>query len=283
MHEFDAAMQLRPESPGRWSGAFHDGWTIGNAINGGVAMALGLTALGRHLAEDPAETNRHVDPVVLSAYFMTASLGGPCTVETETLRCGRRLSTGQISVWQPGTDGTPVERMRALASLGNHDTIDTARQASPPDLPPPDRCVPSDAAPPDFLSQSPFLDRLDLRLDPDTAGWAMGKPSMRGLMRGWLRLKDGREPDTTMLMWALDAFPPVAFDLGIYGWAPTLEFTGHIRRRPAPGWLRVVLSSDTTTGDLMEEDATIWDSAGNLVAQSRQLCSVRSQSRPARS
>ncbi len=277
MHEFDTAMQLHAEGDGAWRGAFDDVWAIGNAINGGVVMALGLTALGRHLEADPAETNRHVDPIMMSAYFMTPSLGGPSTINTQTLRCGRRLSTGQVSVVQDGPDGEPVERMRALASFGNLDSVETVRQTPPPDLPPPDQCLPSSAAPPEFLQHSEFLDRVDLRLDPDTAGWAMGRPSKRGVMRGWLRLKDGREPDTTMLMWALDAFPPVAFDLGIFGWAPTLEFTGHIRRRPEPGWLRVVISSDTMTGDLMEEDATIWDSAGNVVAQSRQLASVRRQ------
>ena len=103
----------------------------------------------------------------------------------------------------------------------------------------------------------------------------MGKPSMQGQIRGWLRLRDHREPDTTLLALALDAFPPVAFDLGLYGWTPTLEFTGHIRRRPAPGWLRVVLTTENYAGGMLEEDARIWDSAGNLVAQSRQLCGVR--------
>jgi acyl-CoA thioesterase len=165
--------------------------------------------------------------------------------------------------------------MRAIASFGNLDDVDTQRQATPPDLPAPERCLSSDDAPPDFLKHSRFLERVDIRLDPATAGWAMGKPSMRGEMRGWLRLRDGREPDTTMLALALDAFPPVAFDLGLYGWTPTLEFTGHIRRRPEPGWLRVALSTDNLGGGLMEEDARIWDSSGALVAQSRQLCSVR--------
>jgi hypothetical protein len=98
---------------------------------------------------------------------------------------------------------------------------------------------------------------------------------MKGVIRGWLRLKDARQPDTTMLMMALDALPPVAFDLGILGWTPTLEFTGHIRRRPAPGWLQVSLSSENVGGGMMEEDASIWDSTGALVAQSRQLCGVR--------
>ncbi len=120
-----------------------------------------------------------------------------------------------------------------------------------------------------------FLDRLDLRLDPSSAGWAMGRPSLKGEIRGWLRMADEREPDTTLLMMALDALPPVAFDLGILGWTPTLEFTGHVRRRPEPGWLQVALTSQNVGGGMMEEDAMIWDSAGHLVAQSRQLCGVR--------
>jgi hypothetical protein len=93
-------------------------------------------------------------------------------------------------------------------------------------------------------------------------------------------MRDGREPDPVMLLFALDALPPVAFDLGILGWAPTLEFTGHIRRRPAPGWLRVALSSQNVTAGLMEEDAVVWDSEGRFVAQSRQLCGIRTP-RPA--
>ena len=78
-----------------------------------------------------------------------------------------------------------------------------------------------------------------------------------------------------MLLFALDALPPVAFNLGILGWAPTLEFTGHVRGRPSPGWLRVSLSSQNITAGLMEEDAMVWDSEGRFVAQSRQLCGIR--------
>jgi acyl-CoA thioesterase len=238
-------------------------------------MATALTALGQHLAADPAEATRHVDPVVVSAYFLTASQPGPFTATTEVMRCGRALSTGQVSIVQPSPDGPPVERMRAIASFGNLDEVEVQRQSVVPDMPPPEQCLGADQAPPDFLANARFLERLDLRLDPATAGWALGRPSMQGVMRGWLRLRDGRDPDTTMLLLALDALPPVAFDLGLFGWTPTLEFTGHVRRRPAPGWLRVALSSENLGGGMMEEDATIWDSTGALVAQSRQLCGVR--------
>lgn len=276
MSSYDEVTRLEPgASDGVRHGAFDEGWVIGNAVNGGLVMATGLIALGQHLALDPDEPTLHADPVVLSAYFMTASQPGPFTATTEVMRTGRRLSTGQISILQPGEDGRPVERMRAIGSFGDLEQVDTLTQSSPPDLPPPGRCVSADDAPPSFLANMRFLERLDLRIDPATAGWARGQPSKQGVIRGWLRLADGREPDTTMLMMALDALPPVAFDLGILGWTPTLEFTGHIRGRPAPGWLLVSLASENVGGGLMEEDAKIWDSAGHLVAQSRQLCSYR--------
>jgi len=102
-----------------------------------------------------------------------------------------------------------------------------------------------------------------------------GEPSGQGVISGWVRFADGREPDVLGLLWALDALPPVAFDLGLFGWVPTLEFSAHLRARPAPGWLQVQLRTENVVGGLMEEDARIWDSSGRLVALSRQLCGFR--------
>ena len=93
-------------------------------------------------------------------------------------------------------------------------------------------------------------------------------------MQGWLRTADGRDPDPMLLLLAVDALPPVTFDLGYTGWTPTLELTAHVRARPAPGWLRVRISTRNPAGGLLEEDAEVWDSAGRLVAQSRQLAAV---------
>jgi acyl-CoA thioesterase len=146
--------------------------------------------------------------------------------------------------------------------------------ATPPELPGPDQCMSAAQAPPGFLRHASFLQRLDLRLDPSTSGWAVGKPSGRGELRGWLRLPDGREPDPVMLLLAVDALPPVAFELGVAGWTPTLELTVHVRAKPAPGWLQIALSTVNHAGGFMEEDAEVWDSAGRLVAQSRQLARV---------
>jgi hypothetical protein len=74
-----------------------------------------------------------------------------------------------------------------------------------------------------------------------------------------------------MLLLAVDALPPVAFELGLPGWTPTLELTAHVRCRPAPGWLRIQVSNRTLAGGYLEEDAEVWDAQGRLVALSRQL------------
>ena len=69
----------------------------------------------------------------------------------------------------------------------------------------------------------------------------------------------------------VDALPPVTFDLGLPGWAPTLELTVHVRARPAPGWAVVRHATRNVSGGHFEEDCEVWDSTGTLVAQSRQL------------
>ncbi len=115
------------------------------------------------------------------------------------------------------------------------------------------------------------MQRLDLRLDPAAIGWAMGQPSHRGRMQGWFRLADKRPADPLSLLLAADALPPVTFDLGRPGWAPTIELTVHVRALPADGWLRVSHATRNVAGGYFEEDCEIWDENGRLVAQSRQL------------
>ena len=77
--------------------------------------------------------------------------------------------------------------------------------------------------------------------------------------------------DPVGLPMVCDALPPVTFDLGRPGWAPTLELTVHVRAVPAPGWLKVSHRTRNVAGGMFEEDCEVWDSAGRLVAQSRQL------------
>jgi acyl-CoA thioesterase len=265
--ELDQVLALTPDGAGRYSAELGEGWTIGHAVNGGVLLAVLGEAFRRTLA-----AAGHPDPLAISAYYLSAGAPGAAGLSVETIREGRTMTTGQASLSQTGRDGHPVERVRALATYGSLDSLvdDVRTSAEPPEIPPLGECV-SAMPPPDPAGDLPFLHRFDMRLDPATVGWASGSPSHRGVIQGWLRLVDGREPDPLMLLLAVDALPPVTFDLGLPGWAPTLELTAHVRARPAPGWLRVRVSTRNLAGGLLEEDAEVWDSRDRLVAQSRQL------------
>jgi acyl-CoA thioesterase len=51
----------------------------------------------------------------------------------------------------------------------------------------------------------------------------------------------------------------------------TIQLTVHLRAKPAPGWLACRATTRFVSGGYHEEDFEVWDSAGTLVAQSRQL------------
>ena len=73
----------------------------------------------------------------------------------------------------------------------------------------------------------------------------------------------------------VDALPPPVFNIDIpTGWVPTVELTAHIRGIPAPGPLRCRFHTEIVQNGFMQEDGEVWDSAGQLVAQSRQLALV---------
>ncbi|WP_405020475.1 thioesterase family protein [Kitasatospora sp. NBC_00070] len=259
--EFDQGIALSPDAPGRYRGELGEGWQIGGGVNGGLLLAVAGHALS-------LEHPEHPDPVSVSGYYLSASHPGPVEVRTESVRRGRSLSTATASLFQDGE-----ERLRVLATYGDLESHqgEVRTSAQPPQLPPVEQCIGVEHAPPQLIEQAALLERFDLRLDPATIGWALGQPSGNGRIQGWFKLADGREPDPLSLLLVADALPPVTFDLGLPGWAPTIELTVHLRARPAAGWLRVVHATRNLAGGYFEEDAEVWDSTGRLVAQSRQL------------
>ncbi|MFJ6559685.1 thioesterase family protein [Streptomyces sp. NPDC091412] len=270
--EFDRDTAVTRSEPGVYGIDLSAGWTIINAVNGGYLLAV----LGRALAD----ALPHPDPFTISAHYLTASRPGPAVVRTDVVRAGRTLSTGQASLFQCDDDGREVERIRVLASYGDLGTLpdDVRTSAKPPAIPPMEQCFgPQDAAgvPTPVPGSSAITDRLMLKLDPATLGWALGSPSGSGEMRAWFGLADGRDHDPLSLLLAVDALPPTAFELGIKGWVPTVELTVHVRCRPVPGPLRVSITTRNLAGGFLEEDAEVWDGADRLVAQSRQLARVR--------
>jgi acyl-CoA thioesterase len=248
------------------------GWDILGNANGGYLLAIAARATADHLGR--------ADPVTVTAHFVAPGRPGPLAVDVSSVRAGRRFATARAEVRSVPPEGDPLTLMAVLATCGELAEPGSVVlvDAEPPVLPPPEECVSHrrtddvHVADPDRPSAPTFMDRVELRLHPVDAGFGVGDPSGEPRVRGWFRLP-GEEPiDTIGLLQVLDAFPPTVFNARLpFNWVPTLELTCHVRSRPAPGWLACEFTTRFVTGGFLEEDGVVWDSAGTLVAQSRQL------------
>jgi acyl-CoA thioesterase len=271
VNELDRDIAVHPTGPTTYSANLDGGWVVGGGVNGGYLLAVAASALRAHLPAKP-------DPISVSAFYASAGVPGPAQVRVEVKRDGGSFAIAAAEIWQ----GDEL-RVTTLAQVGDLERIGATAwgepyvAASEPELPPREECVPSSLAPEYFRRRSPMLDRFEMLFHPGQVGWAVGRPERLGVLSAWFRHHD-REPDPLGLLQVLDALPPVSFDLGMPGWAPTLEYTCHVRRRPAPGWLKVVQRTRLMEGGMFEEDCEVWDAAGHLVGMARQLARQPRQS-----
>lgn len=258
MTEFDEATAVESLGEGRFRAEITDRWNIGQAPNGGYLVSVALAAVRASV--------RRPDPVAVSVHFPSRTRPGPAEVHVEVLREGGH-SAATARLVQDGET-----RLALIATCGDLGTATgpTTVLEQTPAFPPPDECIRAEGG-----VAPEFVKRFDLRLTPETAQWALTRPSGTPEMAGWIRLADGREPDTAMLPLVADAFPPTLLNLMSAGWVPTIEFGVHVRGRPAPGWLQCRFRSRYLIEGYVEEDGEVWDSTGRLVALSRQLARVR--------
>jgi Thioesterase-like superfamily len=239
-------------------------WAVGDRPHGGYLLRLLAAA---------AVDESHPHPFAVSAHYLASPTGGPADVTVERLRTGRRVTSSRVRLEQDG-----VHRVEVLVTAGRHEAAPepywTAPGSAPPELPAWADCPRAPAVRADGVPIG-FLDHVDMRLDPATAGYASGSPSGAGVVRGWLGRADGADVTALDLLVLADALPPVTFDLGMYGWVPTVELTVLVRGLPAPGPLRAEQRSSLLADGWLDEDCLLWDSTGRLVAQARQLAGYR--------
>ncbi len=229
-YEFDRGIVVEPTGEGAYSANLDAGWVVGGGVNGGYALAVIGNAIRAELSAEGQP-----DPVTVSAYYLSPTAPGPAVVRVRRMRTGGRRSTVAASLVQQH-EGREVERITALAVYGDFDRMpaEVQREIPPPELPPLEDCVDARQAPVEVRRIAPLLERFGTRIDPAYVGWAVGKPSGSGIIQGWFKLADDRPLDPIALLMVVDALPPVNFDLGLPGWAPTLELTAHVRARPLP-------------------------------------------------
>lgn len=254
---FDAATEVRLLREGRYAARVHDGWDIGGNANGGYLLALVGAAMR-------AASGRAL-PVVISCHYLAPINDADVEISAEVLKVGKGFTTVSTTMWHG-------ER-RIVTALGScaDNIIDSPplHVTPPPELPDFEQAI-------DRRSSSNFplalMERVDVRLHPDDAGFARGEPSGSPRVRGWFAFRDARPVDAHGLLLACDAFPPNTFNLsGALGWVPTVQLSFYLRGVPDGGPVRGEFISRQIVNGMFEEDGTLWDASGRVVAQSRQL------------
>jgi acyl-coenzyme A thioesterase PaaI-like protein len=256
---FSDALPSWPDGHGEYRARLGGDWVVGGGkIHGGFMLAVVTRAALTELAERSGSPE--LDPLAVSADFLRAPEQGEVRISTEVVKLGRTASVVRANLHQHDrlvlsttvtagklpTDEPIWSELPAMAAEPPADALATAR---------------------DDANASPLARSCDIRIDPASYRRSgTGEP----VMRGWLR-PNGEEPDVLFALFAGDALPPVVVNVGLPGWAPSVQLTALLRAHPAPGWLRTEVRSRVVAGNWFDEDATVIDSEGRLVCQARQL------------
>ncbi|HWC80958.1 MAG TPA: thioesterase family protein [Pseudonocardiaceae bacterium] len=262
---FSVASAVRALGDGTFTADLSADWTVGSRPHGGFLLALmGRAGVQAVAAAGGAEGTDGVDPLVVSAQFLRPPEVGPVLLRAELRKLGRTASVVAVNIEQRGR--SCVESTVTVGHLAD----DPPTWTDLPDMPagPPLDAVDLGGLP---SANAPRLVRgCDVRVDQATAGFLHGKVGDPLRLRLWVRPR-GEQPDALFALLSGDVSMPVTFNLGRYGWSPTVQVTALLRGRPAPGWLRVDVTSRAVHGQWFDQDATVIDAAGRLVGQCRQL------------
>ncbi|MDQ1395962.1 MAG: hypothetical protein QOG64_1221 [Acidimicrobiaceae bacterium] len=258
MSELDDDTALTRGEDGAWHGAMTERWWIGEGPNGGYIAAFLIRAmLGE--AQQP-------DPLTMTTHYVARPSVGPVDVVVERLRAGRSHDFLHARLTQEGA--TVAVATAAFGRL--RDDAPVSMQGTIPEPPDPEAALRMDG--PSFPGMT-FRDRFEFRVAAE-ADMPFGReqpgPARVG---GWMRLRDGRRLDALAVPLFMDSWPPPMFATFLGGMAPTIELTVHWRNRPDPGatWHLADFRSRFLMNGYTEEDGELWDQAGRLIAESRQL------------
>lgn len=245
-------------------------FTIGPKVHGGSVQMV-VAAAAERAYRDLGGPDPQAAVLAVSSDFLRAPDPAEVDVTVSSVKTGATVSLVRVDVRQD-------ERVcvTSTVTLGRPDHGDARYRghSSVADLP---------AAPPAGsadLYSTPVGEvvhlgaALDVVLDMDRF------PALRGetgdpVVRGWTRPKCAdRLPVAVSAGFPIlvcDLSPPVVMNLGMFGWAPTVQLTTYLTRVPAPGWLRFAAESQEVGQRMFAEDHIVVDSTGATVARSRQL------------
>ncbi|WP_163511802.1 thioesterase family protein [Fodinicola acaciae] len=244
--------------PGRYQANLDADWSVAGMLNGGY---LNLPVARAAILASP-----HPDVMAVTTDYLLAPAPGTAELAVQTLKAGRTVAYHRVTMSQGDKVVVSASVVTGRLADGSGQTI---LRAEPVPLPPVELCdrVPA-VLPGGFVFG--LMEHLDVRMTPESTA-AMDKADESLRVAGWLRAADGTPPDPFLALLAVDALPPVTRTTTALGWAPTVQLSTYLRATPAPGWLSVYVRGSLVGDGWFDEDAYVYDEAGRLVAQSRQL------------
>jgi acyl-coenzyme A thioesterase PaaI-like protein len=244
-------------------------WTIGPKVHGGCMMAI-CAAAARRMIGDPA-----LQPIAVSANYLHAPNPGEVEVSAVVRKRGRQVCLVDVQLSQDDRVAVSVAVTLGVLDVGAPLHREPLALSDMPAEPTADAVH---VTPDHPMGQIVHVAKgCDLRVDPTAAPFLQGQQG-DPINRMWLRpfAQDQADQDTAVLfaLMAGDISAPVTMNRGMFGWAPTVQLTTYLRRRPEPGWMRVMASATVLGGTWFEEDHLIIDAAGHVVVQSRQLAMI---------
>lgn len=277
---FERDTAVHPLGGGRYGATVSRRWWIVAGPNGGYVAAIILRAVNAAVA-DPQRR-----PLSATFHYLRPPVEGDVEVEVTLERTGRSVSNVSARLTQ---DGRLL--VMALVALGS-DRDGPVSFDETDGLPrrPDGSAVPSfvdiDPTPVDPERDIPMRSRYQMRWAFGAAPFS-GAPGATADSAGWLRLDESPEIDEAVLVAMSDAWLPPLFSRVTEQLAvPTIDLTVHFRGRPSDNlsgsdadgddaaWCFVRFASPVARDGYVVEHGSIWDSAGRLLADVRQLAAM---------
>ena len=246
---FDRATAVHRAGPGAYRADLDAIWGMAGNPNGGYLMAVLARAALEHTGA-PA-------PLAVSASFLRPAAPGPAHIQVATLRAGRTATHALVVLSQD--DEPRVHATFVLGAALGSSTDDSGSL----DIPPESECLPLSVRP----GVPGLLDRVRVSYAPGFGPREPGPP----VVRGWVHLLSGEPPDVLVALLAADALVPTVTRLGHRDWAPTVQMTVWLHREPRPGPLAVEVELGEVRAGWFDEQATVHDCGGALIARGHQL------------
>ena len=266
--QFQNVLSLEQKSEKIFSFKPDTNYFVGQTPHGGYLMAMMHKALVSVLP--------HTSAINSNVLYMDRTDADEVELHVETFKLGKGTSSGQVKLIQQDKINCTF-----TAICSDLDKLDGFN-----DMPTLLRNTYHDFSETEFITmnydnvQKGFtpssIQQLNLTVHPEHSWWLKKDFDRAGEARcsGYIEL-DGGIPDQFALSYFSDILPPVVTNkYGPIGWIPTLSLTTNIRQLPKTQKLFIDGVAKDLNNGFFEQDCSIWDLEGHLVATSRQLAKI---------